>query len=88
MAKSGAYAAQGEGEALHNEPPIPDFNFEPLGKVYQNGVLIKQHTPNQTKLFAYLEFELNAPVELQEIGYYAGFGHFGSQGFGCVGVKL
>jgi len=88
MAKSGAYAAQGDGEVLYNEP-IPDFNFVPVGKVYQNGVLIKQHTPYQTKLIAYLfEFELRAPVELQEIGYYGGFGHLGSQGFGCVGVKF
>ena len=87
MAKSGAFAGQSDGEVGYNEP-IPDFRFTLIGKVYQNGVLIKQHTPFQTKLIAYLfEFELRAPVELQEIGYYAGFGHLGSQGFGCVGVK-
>jgi CRISPR-associated endoribonuclease Cas6 len=33
------------------------------------------------------EFDLTAPAELQKVGYYAGFGHLGSQGFGCVGVK-
>jgi len=27
------------------------------------------------------------PVELQEIGYYVGFGYLGSQEFGCMGVK-
>lgn len=87
QAKNSAFVAQADGEVMVREL-IPDFSFTPLGKVYQNGVLIKQHTPYQTKLIAYLfEFQLRAPVELQEIGYYGGFGHLGSQGFGCVGVK-
>ncbi len=66
----------------------PNLSLEVLGKVFKNGVTIKQLTPQQTKLIGYsYEFELTAPVELQEIGYYAGFGHLGSQGFGCVEVK-
>ncbi len=74
------------GEGLSGERPALDLNV--TGKVYKNGVMIKQLTPQQTKLIGYsYEFELTAPVELHEIGYYAGFGHLGSQGFGCVGVK-
>lgn len=67
---------------------LPDTAFQVLGKVYKKGVRIKQHTAQATHLISYMyEFELSAPVELQEIGYYAGFGHLGSQGFGCVEVK-
>ncbi len=71
---------------LSNE--LPDLKLAVKGKVFKNGVTIKQLTPQQTKLIGYsYEFELTAPIELQEIGYYAGLGHLGSQGFGCVGVK-
>jgi CRISPR-associated endoribonuclease Cas6 len=66
----------------------PELRLNLKGKVFKNGVTIKQLTPQQTKLIGYsYEFELTAPVELQEIGYYAGFGHLNSQGFGCVEVK-
>ncbi len=70
-----------------HEPEL-EFGFSPRGKVYKNGVVIKQMTAQETKLIGYsFEFELSAPVELQEIGYYAGFGHLGSQGFGCVEIR-
>jgi len=85
--KTVAYASQREGEVAA-DLQILDFEFKALGKVYQNGVTIKQHSPYQTKLIGYLfEFELKVSPSLQEIGYYAGFGHLGSQGFGCVRVK-
>lgn len=67
---------------------LSDISFQVLGKVYKKGVRIKQHTAQATQLIGYMyEFELTAPVELHEIGYHAGFGHLGSQGFGCVEVK-
>ncbi|SMD44436.1 CRISPR-associated endoribonuclease Cas6 [Aquiflexum balticum DSM 16537] len=70
------------------KPILPDFEFKPKGKVYKNGVKIKQLTEQETMLIGYMyEFELRVLVELHEIGYYAGFGQLGSQGFGCVGVK-
>ncbi len=63
------------------------FSQQVLSKVYKKGVKMKQHTASETHVIGYMyEFELTAPAELQEIGYYAGFGHLGSQGFGCVGV--
>lgn len=72
----------------HEKLNIPDFEFKVTSKVYKNGVKIKQLTEQETMLIGYMyEFEFRAPVELQEIGYYAGFGQLGSQGFGCVGVK-
>lgn len=65
-----------------------NYRFEPVGKVYKNGVVIKQMTPQESKLIGYsFEFTLDAPVELHEIGYYSGFGHLNSQGFGCVEIK-
>lgn len=67
---------------------LPDASIQVLSKVYKKGVRIKQHTPQATQLIGYMyEFELSAPVELHEIGYHAGFGHLGSQGFGCVEVR-
>lgn len=72
------------GESL----PVPDFSFQSNEKIYKNGVKIKQRTDQETHLVGYMyEFEFRAPAELQEIGYTAGFGHLGSQGFGCVEVK-
>ncbi|SEG40814.1 CRISPR-associated endoribonuclease Cas6 [Algoriphagus boritolerans] len=66
-----------------------DYRFEPVGKIYKNGVVIKQMTPQESKLIGYsFEFILEGPEELHEIGYYSGFGHLNSQGFGCVEVKI
>ncbi len=63
------------------------FELKVCGKVYKKGVMIKQMTSRASKLIGYaFEFELTAPPELQEIGYYAGFGNLNSQGFGCVEI--
>ncbi len=88
LSKSLATAmADGFQGALSSE--LPEIKLQVLGKVFKNGVAIKQHTAQASKLIGYMyEFELTAPVQLHEIGYYAGFGHLNSQGFGCVGVKM
>jgi CRISPR-associated endoribonuclease Cas6 len=84
--KAQAYALAGAASYLPED--IHQTAFAASGKVYKKGIKIKQHTTQATHLIGYMyEFELTAPVELHEIGYYAGFGHLGSQGFGCVGVK-
>jgi CRISPR-associated endoribonuclease Cas6 len=75
-------------DELTPDQKVPQIDFQPKGKVYKNGVLIKRHTSAATHVIGYMyEFELTAPPELHEIGYYAGFGHLNSQGFGCVEVK-
>lgn len=87
LSKSEAFQKTFSGVEYEKEI-IPDFDFKVIGKVYKNGVKIKQLTEQETMLIGYMyEFELKAPVEFHEIGYYAGFGQLGSQGFGCVGVK-
>lgn len=84
-AKSRAFAEAGDIPGLLKETS-PSILLTPSGKIYKNGVRIKQLTQKESMLIGYMyAFELTAPVELQEIGYYAGFGHLGSQGFGCVG---
>lgn len=89
ISKSEAFGKRLIGQGSDEQLVFPDFEFKVAGKVYKNGVRIKQLTEQETMLIGYMyEFEFRAPVELQEIGYYAGFGHLGSQGFGCVGVKL
>lgn len=83
------WAAQAMAGVEQNGVSFQDlaYRFEPIGKVYKNGVLIKQMTPQESKLIGYsFEFILDAPEELHEIGYYSGFGHLNSQGFGCVSV--
>lgn len=87
ISKSKAFALSAGDEQDFNGV-LPDFSFRPVGKIHKNGVKIKQLTAQQSMLIGYMfEFEFRAPAELQEIGYHAGFGHLGSQGFGCVGVK-
>ena len=87
ISKSKAFALS-TGDDQEFKAVLPDFSFRPLGKIHKNGVKIKQLTAQQSMLIGYMfEFEFKAPVELQEIGYTAGFGHLGSQGFGSVEVK-
>ena len=84
LSKSQALQLAGKHDEV-NVTSFPHFDFKPTGKVYKNGVKIKQLTQQETMLVGYMfEFELTAPIELQEIGYYSGFGHLNSQGFGCV----
>lgn len=76
--------------ALHggsnvNDYQVPDYSFRLLGEPRKKGTLIKEGTSEATKVIAYLfRFELTAPVELHEVGYYAGMGEKNSMGFGCV----
>lgn len=74
----------------HGETEIPEkttfpFSFRLLNTPRKKGVTIKANTREETKVIGYLfHFELTTPVELHEIGYYAGFGEKNSMGFGCV----
>lgn len=48
-------------------------------------ITIKSGKKGETKLKSFLfDFKMTAPIELQQVGYYAGFGKANSQGFGCV----
>ncbi|MFP4097134.1 MAG: CRISPR-associated endoribonuclease Cas6 [Cyclobacteriaceae bacterium] len=65
-----------------------DWQFRLLSKPRQKLIHIKQHTEAATKVRGYqYDFELTAPAEVQEMGYYAGFGEKNSLGFG-MGNKL
>jgi CRISPR-associated endoribonuclease Cas6 len=64
------------------------FNFKLLNTPRKKGVHIKANTESHTQVIGYLfHFELTAPAELHEIGYYAGFGEKNSMGFGCVNTQ-
>jgi len=68
-----------------NSEALPDFQFRLLNTPRKKGVHIKVNTSAHTQVVGYLfHFELTAPVELQELGYDAGFGEKNSMGFGCV----
>ena len=57
--------------------------FRLIGKSKRKGIHIKQHQAGHTQVIGYLyNFELEAPVELQELGYYGGFGEENGMGFG------
>lgn len=76
--------------ALHEGATEPEFTganyaFRVLNEPRKKGITIKEHSAEETKIIAYLfRFELTAPVELHEVGYYAGVGEKNSMGFGCV----
>lgn len=86
ISKAQALALTGNSDDFAEDKA--ELKIYPKGKIYKKGITIKQNTAQASKLIGYsFEFELSAPAELQEIGYYAGFGNLGSQGFGCVRVK-
>jgi len=65
----------------------PDIRFRLMGKSRSKLITIKPGLPEETRVRGYLyDFELTAPPEFHEIGYYAGFGEKNSMGFGCVEV--
>lgn len=50
-------------------------------------ITIKQGTPAETKVRGYkYDFEIVAPEELIEVGYYSGFGEKNSMGFGITKI--
>lgn len=69
-------------------PPVaegPKPQFRVLSKQpKKRGILIKAHTPAETKLIAYnYEFELIAPSNMIRLGILAGFGGENAVGFGA-----
>jgi CRISPR-associated endoribonuclease Cas6 len=67
------------------QTPLSQFNL--LNTPRKKGIHIKEGTTAHTQVISYLfHFELTAPPELHEIGYYAGFGEKNSMGFGCVDI--
>ena len=72
------------GGILSDEVESYDFDFKLLSAPKQKLVTIKPYTDNETKVRGFVySFRLKAPVALQELGYYAGFGEKNSMGFGC-----
>jgi len=62
--------------------------FRLLNTPRKKGITIKEGTPQESKVIAYLfNFELTVSPDLHEVGYYAGFGEKNSMGMGCVGVR-
>src|SRR5690606_6599415 len=71
------------GDSYEPQP----VRFRLLNTPRKKGIHIKEGTSGHTQVIGYLfHFELEAPPELHEIGYYAGFGEKNSMGFGCVGM--
>ncbi|MEM9936581.1 MAG: CRISPR-associated endoribonuclease Cas6, partial [Bacteroidota bacterium] len=63
---------------------FPQFQLSE-GKVKKQGVIIKAHTPAQTKVIGYMyNFQLTAPEEWIRVGMLAGFGEENAQGFGAT----
>ena len=63
---------------------ISSFSLKILSEPIQRLIKIKADKPGETKLTGYLfDFELHSTIELNKIGYYAGFGKSNSLGFGC-----
>ncbi|MCB9016775.1 MAG: CRISPR-associated endoribonuclease Cas6 [Lentimicrobiaceae bacterium] len=64
---------------------IPTVKTEILNTPRKWGIIIKAHTPAQTKIIGYTyDFSLTAPAELIKTGYLCGFGEKNALGMGCV----
>lgn len=87
--KEKAYASIVKSVGGVTDEPRPAFKFTLLNEPRKKGVHIKENSDSHTQLIGYLfHFELLAPPELHEIGYYAGFGEKNSMGFGCVASRV
>lgn len=78
-----------DGTAIANLQENMRLLALPVKKPLQQRVItIKAGTPAETKIKGYKNFllEVNAPVEVMELGLGAGLGIYCSQGMGCVGV--
>ncbi len=81
--KHAALAVHGDSDVAEYQGS--DYSFRLLSEPRKKGTVIKEGTEKETKVIAYLfRFELTAPVELHEVGYYAGMGEKNAMGFGCV----
>lgn len=67
---------------LKNKTPVA---LKILGPIIEKEIHINQKTSKEIMLLGNsFVFQYIAPIELQEIGYYCGFGLLNSQGFGFV----
>ncbi|GAB4340612.1 MAG: CRISPR-associated endoribonuclease Cas6 [Calditrichia bacterium] len=81
------YAAIHNGNARPEllEGPL-DYQFKFLSEPKSRLITLRQTPePQQAKGWLF-DFELTAPPELLELGYYCGFGERNHYGFGCVEV--
>lgn len=61
-----------------------DLKYENIKKPKSSLVTIKAGNSEENRMKAYsAQFKITAPVELQKMGYYSGFGQKNSLGFGC-----
>lgn len=85
ISKMAGYAQSGVAAGATLSPETGYCNFRVLSKPRSRLFAIKAMTEAETRVKGWqYDFELTAPVALQELGYYAGFGEKNSMGFGCV----
>ncbi len=74
------------GTKIHQNTPI---KFQALSLPQPRLIHIKSGSPQATKVRGYhFDFALTAAIEIQELGYYAGFGEKNPQGFGYVEIII
>ena len=67
------------------EKSAAHYYFRLEGEYKRKGVTIKEGRPGESRIIGYdFRFAVHLPLELMQIGYYAGFGEKNSMGFGCV----
>lgn len=60
-----------------------DLDFRLISDYRQKLTTIKPYTDQETKVKGYIyKFSMKAPIALQEIGFYSGFGEKNSMGWG------
>lgn len=69
------------------EDDFPAMEFELRSSPRKKGITLKALEAKPIKVIGYqFDFMLRAPVAIQELGYYGGFGSKNALGFGCVKV--
>lgn len=77
--------ATGEDVTANTTPGLCRLEIKGVAK--RKAIVIKAHTPGQSKLIGYqYRFQIQAPAEWIRVGYFAGFGEKNSEGMGCVEV--
>lgn len=87
MRKHNALSLQQSDEGLITRGSVL-HSFRILNDARKKGITIKEGRKDESKVIGYLfRFELTAPAELHEVGYYAGVGEKNAMGFGCIGTR-
>lgn len=85
LSKYTAYLQYSDGAQMSTSQTTPAFKLLNAKQVRSKLITVKPAQNIRVRGYLF-DFELTAPKELLQIGYFGGFGSNNAQGFGCVRV--